>query len=541
MPRVLLPLVAVSALVTALVIGSEAATAVSGDLPDAPPGASVVCSFDVAGRLADRDIGTAPTPTARHEYVRWSADTGFSVQVHCVGKIDTAYASVPLDSVSLVTGGSSPDSRRMERFVPAPVGPGFQAGPTNHGWRCRAVDGDLSKGFGAYCGAWDAPAGRMQWLRPLMTRYERLNEFVDMAMRFDFEPHDGPIGHLPDGCGTAGWTCPSGGSTLYFPRTGFAIAVNAYTGGAGFGANLVGTPNDTGGSMPLPHPTPPYVMPPMSPPGGGCRITGWTLKNTVDGRQWTQDSPDRYAIVMTNTHAHTLVVRFTGQPSTIRVQVRREAQTLQSAQAFSPRPPTATFSLRGTGQRVQLSISCIGADGDIPPPGQTVVTDEDENPKTSLAECLGDAEFELTSPGTWVRGLVHGVGCLFSWAFIPTKPISERFYEVRSSSEAASSAAGVVAGLGTGFTTLSSSAPGQCEGPTINVPQAGLTNQQPFNACDNWLGDAAAVVRRVLLGVIVLGTVSKMWRILQSVINGDSVTVYQAEFNSDTSSGGTWS
>lgn len=546
MPRVR-PLVAVLVLCTSLVLGAEAATAQAEEQY-----ADLACEIDVAGRVPSEPPPSSTTGRSdleAHHFVMWRVDMGWSLQAACHYRLDQGDAARNIERIVVglnTQGGSGWHARAYRYFDGPPLGPAWQAS-TSSGWgafntTCAAVDLNIAKGFGAYCNA-DQASDQRHFVKPLITAHERSGRYGKFQLRFDFEPKEGGAGNVNAGnCGNApAWQCPATTSTMYIPRS--AILVGFITGGVG--NRSVSNPsfeglNETGASRPISPPTPSWTPPPMDEPRGACKITGWTLKNVTDGRTWTNDSPDRYDIIMTSGHEHTLTVRFTGRPSTVRVQVRRDAETVSSAQVMSPQASPVSFTLVGSGLRSQLSVSCIGSDGDIPPDGQDVVTDEDENPKTSLAECLGDGEFELTSPGTWVRGLIHGVGCLFSWAFIPTKPMSERFYEVRSSSDAATAAGGAVAGLSAGFTTLSTSEPGDCTGPTINVPAAGMTDQQPFNSCDNWLGDAAALVRRILLGLIAISTVAKMWRILQGAINGDSVTIYQAEFNSETSSGGTW-
>lgn len=532
------------------------------------------CQIGVFGRVWPAPPPVAPSWMEGHHLVLWSGDSGFSIVGSCV-------FGTPLEAAAKYKQLRVLAPRGWGRRTPGHLLPGVDEDGFVNQWidtttdrflaSCDAAPGtgsfadwDMRQGFAPRCR--DRDNWLQPYLRPILTSWEQVPQGVRTAFRVDVEPtpdcRPGESGEL--GAGAGSYLCPARVSDtapqwarFAIPRFGWGVSLSGPSGGTIAGTDeyghypMSGTEappeasgplvTESGGAVPL---SPIETLPPGSGGWGevlgDCKITGWVLKNITDGRQWTDQSPDRSEIIATNNHDHELTVKFSGTPETIRAKMRRNGSDVWVKQVFRPSTSPVKFSFKGDGQRGQLSVSCIGGDGELSPGGQTVVTHEPETERSSLAECLGQQEFTLTSPGSWVRYGVHGVGCLLAVMFQPYKPFKERLYEVRSSSEAATWVSGAVGSVKQGLDGVSSTGPGSCSGPNINQPHAGMVNIQPFDVCEgSVLHEPAGVVRRVLTGALAVAFAMKMVKITQAAIRGDGVTVYQAEFNTDTPSG-TW-
>lgn len=562
-------LASVVLLVGITVVG--AAPAVSADDPAPPlPTAHRSCNVGVFGRIpSELPAGKGfPAWAEPKDYVLWRYDTGFSVVASCVADIGGSFP----------THYTSGDELRLGMVVMAPAVAGMRRsvyaldgvpGRDENGriWSsaagqtlvhlCQPKIGtapssyDLRGGFRTYCLTQDGGAAssqrRARVMAPLMTSYTEVDGRVRYSFRVDFEPTGTLARCMPGssadyGAGTANWRCPVKGpppdpdTTMYVPRAmsmsvgvHFPDAVPAYSDvptmhtatftEAAMAADPLVT--DNGQSAPVDFPN--YSAPGWDTPGGTCEITGWVLKNVTDGRQWSDKSADRYSIILTDGHDHELTVLFRGRPSTIQVKLRRDGETLWSEQVMSPSPPRYEFpSFEGDGERGLLFVSCIGADGDIDPDGQTVITDEPENERTTLDECMAQVSTNWTEPASYYRWVVNSIGCLLSHLFIPYKPMDERFYELRSSSETARWVSDATTSVRAGLIGITSMTASNCDGPTINQPLAGMNNIKPLTVCESGsaLRQGADAVNLLLSAALVVATFMRLLRITARAFNG---------------------
>lgn len=547
-----------------------AAPAVSADDSPPLPTGHRSCNVGVFGKTpSEIPAGKGfPAWVQPKDYVLWRYDTGFSVVGSCVADYGGSFPShySPGDTLRVGLVAISPVVSGMRRSVYALDGvPGRDE--NGRVWSsasgqtlvhlCQPKIGtnastyDLRGGFRTYCLTQDGGSASSQRqsrvLAPLVTSYVEVDGRVRMSFRVDFEPSGSHARCMPGssddgGAGVANWRCPVKGpppdpdTTIYVPRAWnvsamihFPDASPAYTDQptlkSGVFTEEAMAADDLvtshGQSQPVEFPD--YSAPGWDTPGGTCEITGWILDNVTDGRRWTDKSADRFSIILTNTHDHELTVMFRGRPSTIQVKLRRDGSTVWTDQVMSPSPPRYKFpSFKGDGQRGLLFVSCIGADGDIDPDGQEVITDEPENERSTFDECMSQVSTNWTEPASYYRWVVNAMGCLLNHLFIPYKPMDERFYELRSSSETATWVSDATTSVRSGLIGITSMTASNCDGPTINQPSAGMDNIKPLSVCDpaGAMRQGADATNLLLSAALVVVTFMRLLRITARAFNG---------------------
>lgn len=569
-PLVRLVLGIVAAALPAFGLVGAAATPASADPPTwagvaDSNGNSMVCNSDVAGMVQPGDA----------RFVQWGADTGYSVTVSCVANLSGLDAQLRIGDLTIQVGyGTSgsyvngynsrvtpwnSDDHQLVRGIAYAIeldephrdlGKGVDP--------CAVIPGDGGSYVADQC-----------LIRPIVTSYRQASGVAAFKARWDFLPQDGAhqaclasggasyaMYCLPPGLGASpaypGGPAVGTAATALMSRMPVVVSAKLYNtdGSAGhevsnlssFGSSKIceattacEEPNDTGSAEPPPFPG---GQPPNGPiPGGGgsggqdCSITSWVLRDVTDQRSWTSDSPDKMSVILTDGHSYTITVYFEGSPASLRVQAKRGTKPLWQKTTTAPRSPEVFSGLTGDGERAQIAVTGFSDDGDIVPGCQSVITDEPENEgRPSLSECIGDEEFSLTSPGSWIRYALNGGYCVLSWAFVPSKPFEERLIELRTANPGAQSVTTALAPVASGVGRLVTVEPGNCEGPTVSAQ--GWT-AQPFNLCTGWQHDAASAASIMARGIVALMALAKVWDIFMSAWQGERTQVFYVGHTAD--------
>lgn len=520
------------------------------------PGAetnSMVCDSDVAGMTSGGD----------GNFVVWSTEAGFSVSVACKINLSSADTGNTVGSLEMFGGYGS----ISDLDFPQHKSKGKSLGDEGEtGWFHRPVQlftsestswpgsGDMPNIRDGVdpCTEWDAlPVLEAECLvRPLVTSYRQASGVIEFHARIDVLPQEEPKNYC-FGSSTF-WCVPlnEGASQVRVSRMPVIVGARLVN-GAGWGETVTNlgsyndeaicdvtkeceTPNESGAAekVGMPTATPPNGTLPQAPTAE-CSITGWRLEDKTDDRVWTMDSPDTFSVILTDGHSFEIVAYFRGSPAMLRVQAKRGTKALWQKSLPSPSSPARFTGITGDGERAQLAITGFTAEGDIVPGCQKVITDEPENERPGLEECIGQEEFSLTSPGTWIRYGLHGGYCVLSAAFVPSKPLNERLVELRTANPGAKSVVTALAPISSGIARLVTVSPSHCEGPTIGDGEH--WEAQPLSICDGIFSEAASVANVVAKGLISLLAISKLWEIFMSAWQGEKTQVFYID--SDTPSG----
>lgn len=540
------PLLAVLAVagIVALVVAVPA-TAASADEPEPLPYADhghMVCNLSVAGLIAPEGIDPG---TSGHSYVLWNYEAGFSVSFGCVGQMDPDVEDAELDRISVSLHDSHIEQYGVNGGEPQEAEPLIT-------W-CDVSD----TGIDMPC-TFEGPVNAR--LHSLATDE---NQFAFQG-RFDFEPARPckyPTGQISvafecpsmpvEGVTGGGYPAVEGSALAYIRRSRVCIGADdashtafardsCYALSDGHGSNEVTEDGEA-----VPTPLPDYDGP--KPNSGSCKFTSWYLHDLDSGKEWS-NSGVPLEIVFVAGHEYRLRVRFTGEPPSVRAQIRKDGEVLWQETKFDPTSPTVfefngSIPTSGSGRKAQLSVTCPTGDGDVTPEGQIPITDEDDDPTGGdrFEECMEAAgeEYELTSPGTWVRGIVMGVGCILEWAFVPHEPMEDRIDEFTSSSPAAEAASGIGSSADGMLAAMGSPPTGACAGPTVTIEQVDYSGQ-PFSLCEGWRAEVAGWAKVIAQLAIAVAVAFKAYRMVSTALFGaPTEVIYREGFWGDQ--GGEWS
>jgi hypothetical protein len=271
-------------------------------------------------------------------------------------------------------------------------------------------------------------------------------------------------------------------------------------------------------------------------PAEGCQFTSLHVYNTITGDEITDDVAADEDWIWQVGITYRFVAYFTGTLQQVQIIYGDVAGPGDVTQDTRYAPIGSPVSFDHTWRAQGLGLVVVsGRTGDVSAtgvpqvcaintgtPSEGFVPTTGDPGRPGVGQCASEVTngLSLLSPTSWIRSLVRGVGCLLSWAFVPTQAelnvLSARVNAAYGNSgvSVVTDAGGQVAEAWTAFGAGAGS--GGCAGPDVEFSMGGEdVSMNPLTTCSGTAGATFAPI--IKTGLSALAVIGGVWALIGSI------------------------